>query len=192
MFTRPVDIKEVPDYRMIIKCPMDLETMMTKIDQHSYECARDFLADVDLICRNALEYNPDRDPADKLIRHRAYALRDTAYALIKAEMDSDFEDHCRSISKDRKKRIKEFNRQNGEAKDEEEVEDESNLNALYFPDDCPVSSTPSKVEASSNSLLSAPSPLHEISNNQDAELTSELRRSSRRSNDLSLDQKDIE
>ncbi|XP_048505295.1 ATPase family AAA domain-containing protein 2-like isoform X2 [Athalia rosae] len=114
MFTKPVDTEEVPDYNMIIKQPMDLETMMTKIDMHCYLCARDFLDDVDLICRNALEYNPDslrdrpslgilkRDPADKLIRHRACSLRDNAYALIKAELDSDFEDKCREISKSRK------------------------------------------------------------------------------------------
>ena len=43
-----------------------------------------------------------RDPADKLIRHRACSLRDNAYALIKAELDSDFEDKCRKISKNRK------------------------------------------------------------------------------------------
>ncbi|XP_066590980.1 ATPase family AAA domain-containing protein 2-like isoform X2 [Prorops nasuta] len=114
MFTKPVDTEEVPDYNMIIKRPMDLETMMTKIDMHCYLCARDFLDDIDLICRNALEYNPDslrdrpslgilkRDPADKLIRHRACSLRDNAYALIKAELDSDFEDKCREISKNRR------------------------------------------------------------------------------------------
>ncbi|XP_051168462.1 ATPase family AAA domain-containing protein 2-like isoform X2 [Leptopilina boulardi] len=102
MFTKPVDTDEVPDYNTIIEQPMDLETMMTKIDMHSYLCARDFLDDVDLICRNALEYNPDRDPADKLIRHRACSLRDNAYALIKAELDSDFEDKCREISKNRR------------------------------------------------------------------------------------------
>ncbi|XP_044006263.1 ATPase family AAA domain-containing protein 2-like isoform X2 [Aphidius gifuensis] len=101
MFTKPVDTEEVPDYNTIIKQPMDLETMMTKIDMHCYLCARDFLDDIDLICRNALEYNPDRDPADKLIRHRACSLRDNAYALIKAELDSDFEDKCREISKNR-------------------------------------------------------------------------------------------
>ncbi|KAH0540202.1 ATPase family AAA domain-containing protein 2-like isoform X2 [Cotesia glomerata] len=101
MFTKPVDIEEVPDYNAIIKQPMDLETMMTKIDMHCYLCARDFLDDIDLICKNALEYNPDRDPADKLIRHRACSLRDHAYALIKAELDSDFEDKCREISKSR-------------------------------------------------------------------------------------------
>lgn len=60
MFTKPVDTEEVPDYNLIIKQPMDLETMMTKIDMNSYLCAREFLDDIDLICRNALEYNPDR------------------------------------------------------------------------------------------------------------------------------------
>ncbi|XP_072746443.1 ATPase family AAA domain-containing protein 2 isoform X1 [Anoplolepis gracilipes] len=114
MFTKPVDTEEVPDYNLIIKQPMDLETMMTKIDMNCYLCAREFLDDIDLICRNALEYNPDslrdrpslgilkRDPADKLIRHRACSLRDNAYALIKAELDSDFEDKCREISKNRR------------------------------------------------------------------------------------------
>ena len=62
MFTRPVDIKEVPDYLDIIRQPMDLETMMTKIDQHAYESAKDFLTDIEQICLNALEYNPDRNP----------------------------------------------------------------------------------------------------------------------------------
>lgn len=46
----------------------------------------------------------NRDPADKLIRHRACYLRDTAYALIKAEMDSDFEETCREIRKSRLER----------------------------------------------------------------------------------------
>lgn len=39
---------------------MDLETMMTKVDMHKYNCAKEFLDDIDLICANALEYNPDR------------------------------------------------------------------------------------------------------------------------------------
>lgn len=60
MFTKPVDTEEVPDYTEIIKEPMDLETMMTKVDFHKYESARDFLNDIELICQNALEYNPAR------------------------------------------------------------------------------------------------------------------------------------
>lgn len=62
MFTRPVDINEVPDYLQVIQKPMDLETMMTKIDQHAYESAKDFLTDIEQICANALEYNPDKNP----------------------------------------------------------------------------------------------------------------------------------
>lgn len=41
---------------------------------------------------------------DKQIRHRACTLRDTAYALIKAEMDTDFEEQCQEISRTRKAR----------------------------------------------------------------------------------------
>ena len=41
---------------------------------------------------------------DKMIRHRACTLRDTAYALIKAEMDTDFEEQCQEISRTRKAR----------------------------------------------------------------------------------------
>ncbi len=39
-----------------------------------------------------------------MIRHRACTLRDTAYALIKAEMDTDFEEQCQEISRTRKAR----------------------------------------------------------------------------------------
>lgn len=66
MFTKPVDTEEVPDYNLIIKQPMDLETMMTKIDMNCYLCAREFLDDIDLICRNALEYNPDRSVVEAI------------------------------------------------------------------------------------------------------------------------------
>lgn len=41
---------------------MDLSTVMTKIDTHRYLTVKDFLVDIDLICNNALEYNPDKDP----------------------------------------------------------------------------------------------------------------------------------
>lgn len=44
---------------------MDLSTVITKIDKHNYLTAKDFLQDIDLICSNALEYNPDKDPGGK-------------------------------------------------------------------------------------------------------------------------------
>ena len=101
IFSKPVDTEEVQDYLDVIKEPMDLETMMAKIDTHKYECAASFLEDINLICHNALEYNPVRDTDDKLIRHRACMLRDAAYALIETEMDSDFEEICQEIHRER-------------------------------------------------------------------------------------------
>ncbi|XP_043838126.1 ATPase family AAA domain-containing protein 2 isoform X2 [Dromiciops gliroides] len=104
VFTKPVDPDEVPDYVTVIKQPMDLSLVISKIDLHKYLTVKDYLKDIDLICSNALEYNPDRDPGDRLIRHRACTLRDTAYAIIKEELDEDFEQLCEEIQESRKKR----------------------------------------------------------------------------------------
>ncbi|KAM9094966.1 ATPase family AAA domain-containing protein 2 isoform X2 [Sarcophilus harrisii] len=104
VFTKPVDPDEVPDYVTVIKQPMDLSLVISKIDLHKYLTVKDYLRDIDLICSNALEYNPDRDPGDRLIRHRACTLRDTAYAIIKEELDEDFEQLCEEIQESRKKR----------------------------------------------------------------------------------------
>ncbi|NWX04665.1 ATAD2 protein, partial [Caloenas nicobarica] len=103
-FTKPVDPEEVPDYDTVIKQPMDLSAVLSKIDSHQYLTAGDFLKDIDLICNNALEYNPDKDPGDRLIRHRACMLRDTAYATVREEMDEDFERCCEEIQESRRKR----------------------------------------------------------------------------------------
>jgi len=59
---------KVPDYYEIIKSPMDLSTMMTKIDLHKYHTVQQFQQDIELICCNALEYNPDRDPQGTITR----------------------------------------------------------------------------------------------------------------------------
>uniref|UniRef100_A0A4W6ECT4 ATPase family AAA domain-containing protein 2 n=1 Tax=Lates calcarifer TaxID=8187 RepID=A0A4W6ECT4_LATCA len=96
-FTKPVDLEEVPDYAEVIKKPMDLSTVLSKIDLHQYGTVKEFLQDVDLIWQNALEYNPDRDPSDRQIRHRACALKDTVHAIIRDELDEDFEKICEEI-----------------------------------------------------------------------------------------------
>lgn len=57
-----VFVFKVSDYLEVIRQPMDLSTVMTKIDTHQYLTVKDFLVDIDLICNNALEYNPDKDP----------------------------------------------------------------------------------------------------------------------------------
>ncbi|XP_040204456.1 ATPase family AAA domain-containing protein 2B isoform X1 [Rana temporaria] len=104
IFSKPVDIEEISDYLEVIREPMDLSTIMTKIDKHHYMTVRDFLLDVDLICSNALEYNPDKEPGDKIIRHRACTLKDTAHAIIAAELDHEFNKLCEEIKESRTKR----------------------------------------------------------------------------------------
>uniref|UniRef100_A0A3B4XMJ3 ATPase family AAA domain containing 2 n=1 Tax=Seriola lalandi dorsalis TaxID=1841481 RepID=A0A3B4XMJ3_SERLL len=103
-FTKPVDLDEVPDYAEVIKKPMDLSTVLSKIDLHQYRTVKEFLQDVDLIWQNALEYNPDRDPSDRQIRHRACALKDTVHAIITDELDEDFEKICEDIKASRSTR----------------------------------------------------------------------------------------
>uniref|UniRef100_A0A8C7YXN5 ATPase family AAA domain containing 2 n=1 Tax=Oryzias sinensis TaxID=183150 RepID=A0A8C7YXN5_9TELE len=84
--------------------PMDLSTVLSKIDLHQYGTVKEYLEDVDLIWQNALEYNPDRDPSDRQIRHRACALKDTVHAIIQEELDEDFEKICDEIKESRKRR----------------------------------------------------------------------------------------
>ncbi|XP_069742501.1 ATPase family AAA domain-containing protein 2B isoform X3 [Narcine bancroftii] len=104
IFSKPVDIEEVSDYLEVIIKPMDLSTMMMKIDNHKYETVKDFLIDINLICSNALEYNPDKVPGDRIIRHRACTLKDTAHAMIAAELDPEFNKLCEDIKESRRKR----------------------------------------------------------------------------------------
>lgn len=58
--------------------------MMAKIDRHEYPTGKAFLADAELICNNALEYNPDETTEDRGIRHRACTLKDVAHAIMSA------------------------------------------------------------------------------------------------------------
>lgn len=82
---------QVPDYLEVIDEPMDLATILQKINCHQYSTCAQYLADIDLITSNALKYNPDRDPMDKLIRHRACELSDVAHSEIKSQLEPEFE-----------------------------------------------------------------------------------------------------
>ena len=104
VFSRPVDRDDAPDYYEIIESPMDLSLMMSKIDRHEYQSVGDFVTDIDLIAKNALEYNPETDNNSRQVRHRACALRDACATFIDSELDPDFERQCLSIKQSRKVR----------------------------------------------------------------------------------------
>ena len=58
-FLRPVDpiIDHAPEYREIIKNPMDLSTMRGKANRNEYQSFNKFLEDLNCIIRNAITYN---------------------------------------------------------------------------------------------------------------------------------------
>jgi len=82
-FAAPVDWEfyGLTDYPEIIKKPMDLGTIQTRIDQGKYPNADKFAADVRLVWRNAMTYNrPDSEiyrNAEKLAKlfERKYSSR---------------------------------------------------------------------------------------------------------------------
>lgn len=61
---------------------MNLSTVVSKIDMHQYLTARDFLKDIDLICSNALKYNPNKGPAGEGIFFTPNLEKFLTYKLI--------------------------------------------------------------------------------------------------------------
>ncbi|XP_054724235.1 bromodomain-containing protein 3-like [Uloborus diversus] len=59
-FYKPVDAQllDLPDYHEVIKHPMDLGTVKTKLDNHEYNSPDDFASDVRLVFTNCYKYNP--------------------------------------------------------------------------------------------------------------------------------------
>ncbi|CAH8581787.1 unnamed protein product [Heterobilharzia americana] len=86
VFTRPVQIDEAPDYYDVIKQPMDLGSIRDKIDCHQYHNVNDFMKDIELVYRNALEYNPANIPRSRDIRSRAYEFWDEACIRMEEEL----------------------------------------------------------------------------------------------------------
>lgn len=64
-FLQPVNKDEVQDYYDVIKQPMDLSTMETKLEQDAYETPEDFVRDVMLVCNNCRRYNSETTPYHK-------------------------------------------------------------------------------------------------------------------------------
>ncbi|KAF9588698.1 hypothetical protein IFM89_014574 [Coptis chinensis] len=60
VFNTPVDVKALGlhDYYIIIKNPMDLGTVKTRLSKNWYKSPREFAEDVRLTFRNAMTYNP--------------------------------------------------------------------------------------------------------------------------------------
>lgn len=105
-FWRPVDPDLVSDYYDIIACPMDLETMRIKVDDHCYPTLEHFMNDLHQIVFNVKEYNPltGKDQRGRSILHAACSLIDLvdSYAYhFKKEIGYDLFGRCAEIARRR-------------------------------------------------------------------------------------------
>ena len=67
-FTHPVDpvALNIPTYFQLVKKPMDLGTIQTKLDNNVYEKAKDFEEDVRLVFKNCYKFNPEGDHVNQM------------------------------------------------------------------------------------------------------------------------------
>ncbi|CAG4958104.1 unnamed protein product [Parnassius apollo] len=64
-FLVPVNTKQFPQYRKVIKCPMDLSTIRRKLQDGFYKCKEEFASDVRLIFSNCEVFNEDDSPVGR-------------------------------------------------------------------------------------------------------------------------------
>ena len=110
VFQLPVDpvALNIPNYRQVIKHPMDLSTMVQKMKSGQYGTANEFKKDFDLMIKNCLLFNPVGNPvrdlaiglqrefenlwADKNKWEKRNAPASTRASSASAEGDSDDEE----------------------------------------------------------------------------------------------------
>ncbi|XP_061726231.1 uncharacterized protein LOC133531852 [Cydia pomonella] len=64
-FLLPVNTKLFPQYKKVIKCPMDLSTIKKKLEDNTYKCKEEFASDVRLIFSNCEVFNEDYSPVGR-------------------------------------------------------------------------------------------------------------------------------
>ena len=64
-FLFPVNTKQFPTYKKVIKTPMDIATIKKKLDNHGYKIREEFVQDVRLIFTNCELFNEDDSPVGK-------------------------------------------------------------------------------------------------------------------------------
>ena len=95
-FFEPVDPNEDSSYWELVKEPMDLSTLLARVDQRRYMTAAQFLADVALIPAGERQYWNDL-PAG--VRHisRACALEDEARSLVETAVPAELRSRLEKI-----------------------------------------------------------------------------------------------
>ncbi|KAL6553482.1 hypothetical protein OROGR_007324 [Orobanche gracilis] len=91
VFNEPVNAKamRLVDYHDIIKHPMDLGTIKTRLSQNWYKSPTDFADDVRLVFSNAMTYNPKGQDVH-IMAEQLSQIFEERWAIIESEYNSDW------------------------------------------------------------------------------------------------------
>ncbi|OWM67430.1 hypothetical protein CDL15_Pgr019890 [Punica granatum] len=95
-FHYPVMDEDAPNYRSIIQNPMDMSTLLQRVDSGQFITCSAFLQDIDLIVANAKAYNGDDYNGTRIVS-RAHELRDSVHGMI-SQMDPALLTFCDKIA----------------------------------------------------------------------------------------------
>lgn len=95
-FHYPVTDEDAPNYRNIIQYPMDVATLLQRVDSGQYITSSAFLQDVGLILSNAKAYNGDDYNGARIVS-RAFELRDSVQGML-SQMDPALVTFCEKIA----------------------------------------------------------------------------------------------
>ncbi len=85
-FVNPVNGEEVTDYYDVIKNPMDLSTMESKLENNQYANVDELTADAQLIFDNCRSYNPASSPYAKCATKLEKFLKDTLLPKVQSSL----------------------------------------------------------------------------------------------------------
>uniref|UniRef100_A0A1X7TDZ3 Bromo domain-containing protein n=1 Tax=Amphimedon queenslandica TaxID=400682 RepID=A0A1X7TDZ3_AMPQE len=122
-FHFPVSSKKLPDYRMIITKPMDLQTMRKKCEADSYRSREEFLVDLNQIVDNSITYNGPTSP----FTVTAQSMREVGLQYLEEEREH-FEQYESQLGPFDKSPLNEPEGLGGESGDEEAEEEDTSTN----------------------------------------------------------------
>ncbi|KAL1543952.1 ATPase family AAA domain-containing protein [Salvia divinorum] len=97
-FHYPVTDEDAPNYHAIIQNPMDIATLLQRVDSGKYITCKSFVEDFDLILANAKKYNGDDYNGSRIVS-RAYELRDSVHGML-SQMDPSLVTFCDKIAEE--------------------------------------------------------------------------------------------
>ncbi|XP_076942346.1 ATPase family AAA domain-containing protein At1g05910-like [Bidens hawaiensis] len=95
-FHYPVLDEDAPNYHAVIQNPMDMATLLQRVDAGKFITCKLFLEDFDLILANAKIYNRDDYNGSRIVS-RAYELRDSVHGML-SQMDPALVAFCEKIA----------------------------------------------------------------------------------------------